>query len=35
VFDAFVDNFGFRGPESCKSSLQQGCWRRSNMQPGT
>jgi hypothetical protein len=35
VFDAFVDAFGFRGPESCTSSIQQGCWRRSNMQPGT
>jgi hypothetical protein len=35
VFDTFVDAFGFRGPESCTNSIQQGCWRRSNMEPGT
>ena len=30
----FVDRFGFRGPESCKNDIQQGCFRRENMQPG-
>jgi hypothetical protein len=34
VFNTFVDAFGFKGPESCKSSLEQGCFRRSNMAPG-
>jgi Protein of unknown function (DUF3105) len=34
VFDTFVDAFGFRGPESCKSDIEQGCFRRSNMEPG-
>lgn len=35
VFDAFLDGFGFKGPESCKSSVDQGCFRRSNMPPGS
>jgi hypothetical protein len=34
VFDTFIDAFGFRGPESCKSDIEQGCFRRSNMEPG-
>ena len=34
VFDTFVDAFGFKGPESCRSSIEQGCFRRSNMAPG-
>jgi uncharacterized protein DUF3105 len=34
VFDTFIDAFGFKGPESCKSSIEQGCFRRSNMEPG-
>jgi hypothetical protein len=34
VFDTFVDAFGFRGPESCKNDIEQGCFRRSNMEPG-
>ena len=34
VFETFVDAFGFKGPESCKSSIDQGCFRRSNMAPG-
>lgn len=33
VADAFVDAFGFKGPESCKNDIEQGCFRRSNMQP--
>jgi hypothetical protein len=32
--DAFVEEFGFRGPESCKNDIEQGCFRRSNMEPG-
>jgi Protein of unknown function (DUF3105) len=32
--ETFVDQFGFRGPESCKNDLQQGCFRRDNMEPG-
>lgn len=35
VADAFIDEFGFSGPESCKSAIDQGCFRRSNMTPGT
>jgi Protein of unknown function (DUF3105) len=34
VFDAFIDEFGFKGPESCKNSIEQGCFRRSNLEPG-
>lgn len=34
VFDTFIDAFGFKGPESCKNSIEQGCFRRSNMEPG-
>jgi hypothetical protein len=34
VFDTFIDSFGFRGPESCKSDIEQGCFRRENMPPG-
>lgn len=30
----FVDSFGFRGPESCKNDLEQGCFRRENLEPG-
>jgi hypothetical protein len=31
----FIDAFAFKGPESCKSDLQQGCFRKDNMKPGT
>jgi Protein of unknown function (DUF3105) len=34
VLNTFVDTFGFKGPESCKSDIEQGCFRRSNMEPG-
>ena len=34
VADAFIDEFGFKGPESCKNDIEQGCFRRSNMEPG-
>ncbi|HEX7256199.1 MAG TPA: DUF3105 domain-containing protein [Gaiellaceae bacterium] len=34
VFDTFVEEFGFRGPESCKNDIEQGCFRRSNLEPG-
>ena len=34
MVDTFVDAFGFRGPESCKNDLEQGCFRKSNMEPG-
>jgi hypothetical protein len=34
VFDTFIDEFGFKGPESCKSDLEQGCFRRADMDPG-
>jgi hypothetical protein len=34
VFDTFVEEFGFEGPESCKTALQQACVRRSDMAPG-
>ena len=34
VFDTFVDEFGFKGPESCKNDLEQGCFRRADMDPG-
>jgi hypothetical protein len=34
VFDTFVEEFGFEGPESCKTDLQQACVRRSDMEPG-
>jgi hypothetical protein len=29
----FIDRFGFRGPESCKSDIEQGCFRKENMEP--
>lgn len=32
--DRFVSSFGFKGPESCKSDIEQGCFRRENMEPG-
>jgi hypothetical protein len=32
--DRFVNTFGFQGPESCKSDIEQGCFRRENMEPG-
>jgi hypothetical protein len=31
----FIDRFGFRGPESCKNDIEQGCFRRENMEPGS
>jgi hypothetical protein len=34
VFETFVDEFGFRGPESCKNDIEQGCFRRENLEPG-
>jgi hypothetical protein len=34
VVDTFIDEFGFKGPESCKTDLQQQCFRRSDMPPG-
>lgn len=34
VFDTFIEAFGFKGPESCKSSIEQGCFRRSNLEVG-
>jgi hypothetical protein len=34
VFETFVDEFGFRGPESCKTDIEQGCFRRENLEPG-
>jgi hypothetical protein len=34
AFDAFIDAFGFKGPESCKTAAEQGCFRREDMQPG-
>ena len=34
VFDTFVEEFGFRGPESCKNDIEQGCFRRENLEPG-
>ena len=30
----FIDEFGFKGPESCKSDIEQGCFRKENMTPG-
>jgi Protein of unknown function (DUF3105) len=30
----FIDSFGFQGPESCKSDIEQGCFRRENLEPG-
>ncbi|MDQ3777254.1 MAG: DUF3105 domain-containing protein [Actinomycetota bacterium] len=33
VFDTFIDAFGFKGPESCKTDLEQGCFRRADMDP--
>jgi Protein of unknown function (DUF3105) len=34
VFDTFIGEFGFRGPESCKNDIEQGCFRRENLEPG-
>jgi hypothetical protein len=34
VFDTFVEEFGFNGPESCTTDIQTGCVRRSDMAPG-
>ena len=34
VFDTFVNEFGFKGPESCKNDIEQGCFRRENLEPG-
>lgn len=34
VFDTFVNDFGFKGPESCKNDIEQGCFRRENLEPG-
>jgi hypothetical protein len=34
VFETFIEEFGFAGPESCKTALQQACFRRSDMAPG-
>lgn len=34
VFDTFIEEFGFRGPESCKNDIEQGCFRRENLEPG-
>jgi Protein of unknown function (DUF3105) len=32
--EQFIDEFGFRGPESCKNDIEQGCFRRENLEPG-
>jgi Protein of unknown function (DUF3105) len=32
--ERFIDTFGFRGPESCKNDIEQGCFRRENLEPG-
>lgn len=34
AFNRFIDQFGFKGPESCKTDIEQGCFRRDNMEPG-
>lgn len=34
VFDTFLEEFGFKGPESCKNDIEQGCFRRSNLEVG-
>ena len=34
VFDTFIDEFGFQGPESCRNDIEQGCFRRENLEPG-
>jgi Protein of unknown function (DUF3105) len=31
----FIDEFAFRGPESCKSDIEQGCYRKELMKPGS
>jgi Protein of unknown function (DUF3105) len=31
----FIDEFAFNGPESCKSDIEQGCFRKENMKPGS
>ncbi|HMB18031.1 MAG TPA: DUF3105 domain-containing protein [Gaiellaceae bacterium] len=31
----FIDEFAFKGPESCKSDIEQGCFRKENMTPGS
>jgi Protein of unknown function (DUF3105) len=30
----FIERFGFRGPESCKNDIEQGCFRKENLEPG-
>jgi hypothetical protein len=30
----FIEQFGFKGPESCKNDIEQGCFRRENLEPG-
>ena len=32
--DTFIETFGFRGPESCKTDIEQGCFRRADMDAG-
>lgn len=34
IADRFIDEFGFKGPESCKTDIEQGCFRRENLEPG-
>jgi hypothetical protein len=34
LVERFIDRFGFRGPESCKSDIEQGCLRRGDLKPG-
>lgn len=34
VFDTFIEEFGFKGPESCKTKLEQGCFRREDLVTG-
>jgi hypothetical protein len=34
VFDTFIEEFGFKAPESCKTDLQQACHRRSDLAVG-
>jgi Protein of unknown function (DUF3105) len=31
----FIDEFAFKGPESCKSDIEQGCYRKELMKPGS
>jgi hypothetical protein len=34
VANAFIDEFAVKGPESCKNDIEQGCFRKENMEPG-